>query len=300
MMIRTLLFLATVFLLVAHAPVATAQDEDLPEIELFTPESSGEPIVETTVGMRAYIEELTIPGSDLRAIPVADLGRADVIVRVINVFNHGSDRRYNIEVSPLIEGSFDLRDYLERVDGSSMDDVPELLVSVDAVTEPSLTLPNDLEIPHPKKVGGYRDLLIGLGILWALGLVCLIFLGHSKRSAAADAANKKPVTLAERLRPLVERAGQGDLSNGERAELERLVIAHWRGRRDLSGASVADTVTALRKDEEAGPLLVKLEEWFHSPRPADLSEAEIQELLRPYGAVSTSGSVPSTVSGGSA
>lgn len=268
---------------------AVPQEEDLPAVELFTPSAQVEPLASTTVGMRVTLEELVIPGSDLRAVPVADPGRADVIVRVINVFNHGSDRRYNIEVMPLVEGTFDLGDHLERVDGSSMDNVPELPIAVEAITDESLTLPNDLEIPHPKRVGGYRGIMIGLGILWVLGLLCLIFLGHNKRRAAGAASEKEPVTLAERLRPLVERAGRGELSNGERAELERLVLAHWRGRRDLAGVPVADAVSSLRRDEEAGPLLVKLEEWFHSPRPAELTESDIQELLRPYGAVSSGG-----------
>lgn len=290
MMLRVSLILTAALLASAHGragATTVAQDEGLPRVELFQPSAQVEPIASTTVGMRVTLEELTIPGSDLRAIPVADPGRADVIVRVINVFNHGSDRRYNIEVMPLIEGTFNLGDHLERVDGSSMDDVPELPVAVEAVTEESLTLPNDLEMPHPKKVGGYRGIMIGLGILWGLGLLCLIFLGHGKRRAAAAGGEKKAATLAERLRPLVERAGRGELSNGERAELERLVLAHWRGRRDLDGVPVADAVSSLRRDDEAGPLLVKLEEWFHSPRPAELSESDVQELLRPYGAVAT-------------
>lgn len=263
------------------ASLAITQDEK-PKVELFRPTASAMAVGTTSVGMRVRIEELSIPGTDLRAKPVVDPGKADVIVRVINVFNHGSGRRYNIEVTPQIEGDIDLRDHLERADGSSMEDVPELRIAVDTVAPEDQLLPNDLEVPHPDGVGGYRELMIVGGLLWVLGLMALMFAGRSKKAAQLVGERAAPATLADRMRPLVERAGRGDLSSGERAELERLVLAHWRGTRDLDGVPVADAVTTLRADDEAGPLLIKLEEWFHRPETDELSESEVRELLAPY------------------
>ena len=71
--------------------------------------------------------------------------------------------------------------------------------------------------------------------------------------------------VADRLQPLVEGASSGELSTGQRAELERLLLAHWRDRRDLSGVHVAEAVSRLRHDDEAGPLFRQLEVWLHSP-----------------------------------
>lgn len=283
------------------APLAvldpTPQDEK-PKVELFTPTTAAEPIATTSVGMRVRVDQIVIPGSDLRAKPVADPGRADVLVRVLKVAPHGSDRRYNLEIAPQVEGEIDLRDHLERVDGSSMANIPELRVIVDAVAPPDQVVPNELEIPSPSGVGGYRTLMIAAGVFWVLGLLALIFVGRKRKSDDPDAIDAPPVTLADRMRPLVERAGRGDLSTAERAELERLVLAHWRGERDLSDVPVADAVSRLRTDDEAGPLLVRLEEWFHRPGAAEPSEAEVRELLAPYRDVPANGRA--TVAGGAA
>ena len=43
------------------------------------------------------------------------------------------------------------------------------------------------------------------------------------------------------------------------------MLAHWRETGPL-GASAAEAMVALRADAEAGPLLQRLELWFHSPR----------------------------------
>lgn len=273
-------------LLLAVAPLVLAQDGDEEvTIDLFTP-AAGETTAtaETTVGMGVDLVEFIIPGSEVRAKAVKDAGRADVIVRIENVFAHGTDHRYNLEVTPLVEGVFDLRDFLERVDGTPLgDEVDEIRILVDAVTDEAVPFPVDPAVPHPDGVGGYTNTMMALAVLWGVGLVSLIFLGRGRRRAARVEQERGPVTLADRLRPLVERAGRGELDGSERAELERLVLAHWREKRGLSGASAAEAMASLRGDEEAGPLLQRLEQWFHSPRHEELTDGEIADLLAPYG-----------------
>lgn len=274
-------------LLLLAAPVLSAQEEsDRVTIELFTPGADEAPAAaETTVGVGVDLVEFVIPGAEVRARPVKDAGRADVIVRIENVFAHGTDHRYNLEVTPLVEGILDLRDHLERVDGTPLgDEVPEIRILVDAVTEEDVPFPVDPSVPHPGRVGGYTNLMMGLAVLWGVGLVSLVFLGRGRRRVARVEHERGPGTLAERLRPLVERAGRGELDGPERAELERLVLAHWREKRGLSGASAAEAMVALRADAEAGPLLQRLELWFHSPRHEELTDAEVTELLAPFAA----------------
>ena len=94
---------------------------------------------------------------------------------------------------------------------------------------------------------------------------------------------------AERLRPLVEGARSGSLDDGKRAELERLLLAYWRQRRDLQDVKIGAAIATLRRDREASPLFLKLEEWLHRPQPSqnpqDLNEAldpAIAALLEPY------------------
>ncbi len=255
-------------------------------IELYDPGAVDEPIAETTVGMRVRLDEFVIPGSEVRAIPVEDPGRADVILRIINVFSHGNGFRYNLEVTPFVEGDVDLRDHLERVDGSSTEDLPEMVVLVDQVLDEAQLMPNGIEVPHPGSVGGYRTLLIGAGVLWVIGLLALIFVGRKKSEAALAAAARPEPSLAERLRPLVDRARRGELGTDERAALERLLLAHWRRERSLEGVGVAEAVSQLRRDDEAGPLFRALEEWLHRAPGSSDQAVDVAALLAPYENVS--------------
>jgi hypothetical protein len=89
------------------------------------------------------------------------------------------------------------------------------------------------------------------------------------------------VSLADRLKPLVNAAVAGTLSKGQHAELERLLIGYWRKRLALEQASPAEAMTVMRNHPEAGPLIRNLEEWLH--RPAARADAvDVAALLRPY------------------
>ena len=127
--------------------------------------------------MGVELVEFVIPGAEVRARPVKDAGRADVIVRIENVFAHGTDHRYNLEVTPLVEGIVDLRDHLERIDGTPLgEEVPEIRILVDAVTDADMPFPVDPDVPHPGRVGGYTNLMMGPRSV-GVGLVSLIFSG---------------------------------------------------------------------------------------------------------------------------
>ncbi|MEM9383343.1 MAG: hypothetical protein AAGB93_25600, partial [Planctomycetota bacterium] len=222
-------------------------------------ESLAPPVATTTVGMRVRIEEIVIPGPQLRARPVADPGRADVIVRVVNVFPHGEGWRYNLEITPFVEGRIDLRDHLETLDEERPVDTPPLYVDARAVLPGGVMEPNSIDVPDASNIGGYSTRMIALGALWAAVLLGLVFVGRGRGAASDEGDAAEPVTLADRLRPLVEEARSGDLTTGRRAELERLLLAHWRERRDLTGVHVAEAVSRLRRDDEAGPLFLQLE-----------------------------------------
>ena len=240
-----------------------------------------EPIARTSVGMRVRIEEQPIPGPQLRAKPVADPGRADAIVRVLNVFPHGSGWRYNLEVTPLVEGTLDLSGLMEPVEADAAWDPPRLEIEVEALLAEDVVEPNELAVPAPDGVGGYSTAMTVLGILWAAGLVALVTVGRKRGGKEDGPAIAAPLTLADRLAPLVERARSGELDTAQQAELERLLLAHWRDRRDLGAAPVAEAVASLRQDEEAGPLFLQLERWLHRPDSGG-DAVDLGELLAPY------------------
>ena len=240
----------------------------------------GSILLETTVGMRRHIEELRLPGTQLRAVAVADPQEAAVILRVLEVFPHGTELRYDLEVTALVPGRLDLRDHLEREDGSSTEDLPELPILVRTALAPGQVEPNPVDLADPDRVGGYRTWQIAAGVLWLAGLLAILFAGRRRGRRRSDAEGGRPLSLADRLRPLVEGARAGNLDIAGRAELERLLLAHWRRRRNLEEVKAGEAIASLRRDPEAGALLLKLEEWLHRPDAA--TDVDIPSLLEPY------------------
>src|SRR5437867_3237409 len=83
--------------------------------------------------------------------------------------------------------------------------------------------------------------------------------------ARREAPPPSAPTLADRLRPLVEQAAAGTLTRDGQAQLERLLLNHWRQRLELTTDSFADAIRKLRQHNEAGALLRELENWLHRP-----------------------------------
>lgn len=239
-----------------------------------------QPLIDSprTVGMPARIEQLVLPGTELEAKPRDDR-MAPLVLRVLAVYPHGTAFRYDLEYVGMVAGDHDLRDYLRRKDGSPTDDVPPIPVTVLASLPPGQVLPHTPEGPGALRVGGYR-LLLGLGLLlWTCGLVILALRGR-RRAKAEAAAGALPLTLADRLRPLVEQAVAGRLEPNRLAELERLLMGYWLRRLGLTERELVEALALLRRHEEAGPLLERLEAWLH--RPAGTETVDVAALLEPY------------------
>jgi hypothetical protein len=229
-----------------------------------------------TIGMPARIDQLVLPGSELEVRPLDDR-KTSIVLRITGVFPHGTAHRYDLVYYGLDPGTFDLRNYLRRKDSSSTDDLPPIQVKIDSVLPTGQIQPNPLELREAPSLGGYRVLLVVVGILWAIGLGAIILVGRRHRRRMRE---DRPLTLADRLRPLVERAMAGMLSQPERAELERLLLSYWRTRLNLVESKPPEGFALLRRHPEAGPLLTQLENWLHRP---GLSEpVDLTALLEPY------------------
>jgi hypothetical protein len=234
---------------------------------------------QTTVGMTGTLEGVVLPGGELEAKRLDDR-KSPVVVRVARVYPHGTAFRYDIEYAGFEPGTHDLRPFLRRKDGSPAGDLPPVPVTVTATLPPGQVQPHGLEIEPGPRVGGYR-LLVGAVIgVWVFGLVALVASFFFPRRKRAAAAGDRPVSLAERLRPLLEGAVAGKLSRAELAGLERGLLAYWRKRLKLEAAEPAAALARLRAHPEAGPLLAKLEQWLHHPGPPEL--VDVPALLAPY------------------
>lgn len=237
------------------------------------------PLAETTVGMPARIEQLVLPGSEL---VVAHTDRDEpLVLRIVATWPHGDALRYDLEFWALEAGQYDLRTKLARADGTALaaEDLPPIPVSVGAVLSDKSARPHLPGVARANRIGGYTKLAIAAGVAWVAGLAWLLWSGR-KRQTAPQAAPARPRTLAERLRPLVERARDGQLTSSERSQLELSLVAYWRRKLGLQSERPEAAVVALRSHAQAGPLLVSLERWLHEPSPTE--QVDIAALLAPY------------------
>ena len=233
----------------------------------------------STVGMPARIEQLVLSGTELEAKPIEDR-RAPLVLRVAASYPHGTAFRYDLVYYGLEPGTYDLKDYLRRKDGSSMKDISSIPVRVEPVLPPGQIQPHSLVLAHSPFLGGYRVLLVLGGVAWVAGLAAILLTGRWKRSEVA-AESIRPLTLADRLRPLVNAAVAGNLTQGQHAELERLLIGYWRNRLGLEKVAPAEFIGVMRNHEEAGPLLRRLEDWLHRPG-GEAEPVDVAALLKPY------------------
>lgn len=232
----------------------------------------------TDVGRTGKFEQLVLPGSELEVKPLDDR-KGTVVLRIVAVNKHGTAYRYDLEYYGLEPGRYDLKDWLRRKDGSPTTELPSIPIAVKAVLPPGHVLPHDPTTGGAPNIGGYRKLLILAAAVWALVMLAIVFLGWGKKHADM-VAGARPATLADRLRPLVERGSTGQLSPIERADLERTLMAFWRKRLRLGGAKPAVAISVLKAHADAGPLLRQLELWLHKPGPS--AGVDVAALLRPY------------------
>jgi hypothetical protein len=234
----------------------------------------------STVGMPARIEQVVLPGPELEARPIEDR-RAPLVLRIVATYPHGTAFRYDVIYYGLEPGRYDLRDYLRRKDGSPTKDVPPLPVMVEPVLPAGQIEPHRPPLERSPSLGGYRALMIAGGVAWAVVLLALALSGRRKRSMAGSDATRLP-SMADRLRPLVDAAMAGTLGEGQKAELERLLIGYWRKRLGLERAEPSRVMAVLRDHEDAGPLLRRLEDWLHRPPGEAAGPADVAALLEPY------------------
>ena len=222
---------------------------------------------------------VVLPGEKLEAAPVGD--KSKIILRIHDIFPHGSDHRYDLRYFGFVPGEYDLAKFLRNADGTVPTNLPPITVRIHGI------LPEDHdgmliedETGNFSLPGSYTAWLIGLGVVWLLAAWPLFLLGRKKKTPLGQAEDEGP-DLAERLRPLVEQAAAGTLDIDGRARLERMIFSYWREQLGLpEDGDLAELHQQLKAHDEAGPLLRGLEDWLH--RPPDTATVDIPTLLEPY------------------
>lgn len=234
--------------------------------------------LESTVGFPKLIFQHVIRGPKVVAKPISDRAQP-VIIRIVETYSHGSDFRYDIEYKALEPGSFNIADYLTREDGSEVE-IPEIKVSVRPILAADEVLPYDL----PKNKSGYRSYylptLLVFGIVWVAGLLMILFYGRGKYKQPSSI--QKTLTVADRMRPLVDAAIAGELTSRQQAELERVLTGFWSKKLRLNHLSADEIRQRLREHDEASLLLNQIDAWLHRPKDDPENAVDVNELLEPY------------------
>lgn len=168
---------------------------------------------EATVGMRAYVEGVVIEGSEL--VPAPSSTSSQVIVRVVKAWPHGEHLRYDFEWVGFEPGRYDLAEFLVRKDGSAMDALPPLKVTVKSLLPAEAFEPSDIDPAAAARLDGYTTEQIAAIVLWSVGLLAILFVGRKWK--AKPAPLPAPPTLADRLRPLVEVVASGNADNAKKS-----------------------------------------------------------------------------------
>lgn len=250
------------------------------------------PAIRENVGISASLQQVVIEGAELEVIPLAET-KPPIVLRIEATWPHGSGFRYDFSFYGLEPGNFDLRSQLRRKDGSSLDTVQSIPVIIESILPPGKSEPAALKHHSLPAIGGYKQWMITLGILWTVGLMGILWcMRQPKKTNGSNTGPVPTLSLGEKLEPLVRAAAAGDASANDKAELERLLLTFWSKKLDLEKLKSSERIQKLKKDPEARPLICALEQWLHSPTSVD--DAEIQSMLKPYHSVRWTEDTPPT------
>lgn len=232
------------------------------------------------LGLPTPINDLYIPGSKVEVIPRKN-NESSLVIRILEIKPAADGFRYDLEAYALDPGTHNLSDFLRYADTKAPIENLDATFQVTTIHPlDSLPKPSDPKPVPPKKLGGYKTLIIVLGIIWLLILLAIIF--YRKKKLTNSSTQAPPPTLHEKLQALVTSASEGNLTDTERAKLELLILGHWKQKLpEIGNLPPAKALVQLRSHPEASPLILKLEEWLHAPS-SSTSHQEIIPLLAPY------------------
>jgi hypothetical protein len=232
------------------------------------------------LGLPETLEDLFIPGPKIEVIPRTN-NESSLVIRILKIKPAAEGFRYDLEIYALDPGIHRISQFLryatDRSPVQSLDATFEV-----TTTHPLDTLPkpSEPEPVEPEKLGGYKNLIIILGTFWVLIFFAIIF--YRKKPIANLVVETPLPTLHEKLQVLVSAASLGELNDQEQANLERLILGHWKEKiPEITSLTPARALVELRSHPEASPLILKLEEWLHAPNKK-LSREEFLSLLTPY------------------
>jgi hypothetical protein len=244
--------------------------------------------------------EFSYDGPLLRAKPEQAI-TAPIVARLLLLDGRGlaadasGPRRYRIDYIGTVAGRHDLRALVETADGTPIDRVEAAARALDGllVVEIVSELPpghgSDLFTSAnepPPLSGSYRLILGALACAWlAVPAIVLVRRRLNRPRPIVVEPPPPPPTLADQLRPLVERALAEQATTDDLARLELLLVEAARRTAGIDATSTAAAIALLRSDPASRTLLEEVERWLHAPRSSADGPTRgdaIERLLAPW------------------
>ena len=227
-----------------------------------------------TIGVEGR-QSIAIPGPRLFAAPFTP-GDA-LLLRIADATPTSGGYRYDVRFMAFGPGKYDLREYLLLAGNVRPENLPEISILVDSILPKSHQ--GELFSTDVSPIDLHSNYSLVMGLLWSLWgllLIPILFYGRKRRVQPVPAPYNP--TTAERLQQLLERAARDPLSPEQQADLERLLMAFWSNRLNLSSERLPELIPHLRQHPAAGRQIALVEAWFHG-RHAPVNGATARELL---------------------
>lgn len=223
----------------------------------------------------------------------------DVRLRIVSRRELDGATELTLGVIASLPGAFDIAPLLRVVspasdpgaaESSAPPPLPPLRINVwSALPEDHDGRVSEAGIGLRAENSGYPLWLAAVGLLWLTPLGVLVARRMRRPIHDAPAPLPPTPTLADKLRPLIDRVRGGERDPAILAEMERLMLHAMRTQVHASDASVADAMVLVRSDARCGPMLRSLERWLHGPRSERPSDEEVNRLLLPLESLAMSG-----------
>jgi hypothetical protein len=198
---------------------------------------------------------------------------ASVNLRIADEVQRGAVRVYDVRYVINLPGEFDLTDYLMTVDGSPIDNLPSFHVrGLTSLTKDIETRIQEIENVQVHIWHWYYETMVGLGVLWGLWLCGLVFLGRPPKKRRV-VPPPPPPSIEERIERFLKAMVRRELSTVEKAELETLLLEHWRERLGLHDRRMAAACRQIERSRECGTVYQALQKWLHAPHSQVGAEA---------------------------
>ncbi len=203
--------------------------------------------------------------------------------------------RYHLLFSGLEKGTFNLTDYLVTPDGERLRE-PIETVSVRSLIPATVTYSAiELDAPSTKRPLPYLGIVIFLALAWSAcgiflfrnalqSLYLFLFKFRKKTTTESDAKNETapaPPTLADILRPLIEKAAMKTITSEEKGRLEQILFLYWGKFLEIEYLDSVEQLRRILEHPTAGELLRTVEKWLYQPESL-ITKEEITVALTPY------------------